>query len=200
MKKFIKIISTCIFILSENIDTDQIVPARFLRLTTKEGFGKYLFYDWRFDKKGNQKKDKEFDDSNHHTSKILIAGNNFGCGSSREHAIWALQDFGFAAVISSSFGDIFYNNSLKNGLLPIIINSEELKKIFRELKKHPQTEITIDLDNQKVNVGNKYIINFLIDSFRKKCLLNGVDELDYILSHKKQIEDFEKKHRNYISI
>lgn len=200
MKKITKIISTCLLINNENIDTDQIVPARFLRLTTKVGFGKYLFYDWRFDKNGKPKQNKEFGYLNHHISKILVVGNNFGCGSSREHAVWALQDFGFAAVISSSFGNIFYNNSFKSGFLPIVIKPQELKNLFKEVKEHPQTGLTVDLENQKINVGNKYIFKFPIDKFRKTCLLNGIDELGYILSHEELINKFEDKHKNFISL
>lgn len=199
MKKFKKITSTCLLIRDENIDTDQIVPARFLKLTIREGFGKYLFYDWRFDKSGQTKESNRFNDSNHHTYKVLIAGNNFGCGSSREHAVWAILDYGFQVVISSSFGDIFYNNSLKNGLLPIVLKPIELKKLFQIIEKNPETKITIDLENKKV-IANKIIIfNFPIDNFRKACLLKGVDELGYILSFENEIKEFEKSHQIFIS-
>ncbi len=198
MKKFIKITSTCLPIRDENIDTDQIVPARFLKITTREGFGKYLFYDWRFDNYGKKKKNNQFDDSNHHTYKILIAGNNFGCGSSREHAVWALQDFGFDALISSSFGDIFYSNALKNGLLPVIVKPQELDKLFRQFENNPSQKVSIDLAEQKV-ICSSLSLNFTIDSFRKSCLLKGVDELGYILSFENKIKNFESSHKIFIT-
>lgn len=196
MKKFTTLTSTCLVIRAENIDTDQIVPARFLKITSREGFGKYLFYDWRFDEKGRPKESNQFNGSNHQTTKILVAGNNFGCGSSREHAVWALQDYGFKVIISSSFGDIFYNNALKNGLLPVIVKPPELNKLFQIIEKHPQTKITIDLEIQRVIVtpGQKLKFNFPIGSFHKTCLLKGVDELGYILSFEKRIKEYEKSH------
>ncbi|MBI3379601.1 3-isopropylmalate dehydratase small subunit [Candidatus Gottesmanbacteria bacterium] len=199
MKKFTKIASTCLPIETENIDTDQIVPARFLKITTREGFGKYLFYDWRFDKNGKPKENKYFDYSNNRSIKILVAGNNFGCGSSREHAVWALQDFGFETIISSSFGDIFYNNCLKNALLPVVLKPVELNKLFKILEKNSKTKITIDLIDQEVIVGDNYIFSFPIDNFRKTCLLKGVDELGYIFSHEKNISAFERRHQIFIS-
>lgn len=199
MKRFAKIISNYLAIRDENIDTDQIVPARFLKITVREGFAKYLFYDWRFDKNGQPKNVSKFDKPNDQVTKILVAGNNFGCGSSREHAVWAIQDFGFEAVISSSFGDIFYNNCLENALLPVVLKSIELNKLFQILEKNPNTKITIDLLDQKVIVGDIYLFNFPIDNFRKTCLLKGVDELGYILSHEKNIARFEKFHQIFIS-
>lgn len=198
MKKFTKITSECLPIKAENIDTDQIVPARFLKITTKEGFGRYLFYDWRFDQSGKPKKNNKFDDSNH-THKILVVGNNFGCGSSREHAVWAIQDFGFQVVISSSFGDIFYNNALKNGLLPIVLKPSELEKLFQAIEKNPLTKATVDLEKQKVSF-NDHNFSFPIDSFRKTCLLNEVDELGYIISMEKKIKKFEDSHQIFISV
>lgn len=198
MKKFHTITSTCSFIKTENIDTDQIVPARFLRLTTREGYGKYLFYDWRFDQKGKSKKKDYIDGSINQSSKIMIAGNNFGCGSSREHAVWAITDFGFEVVISSSFGDIFYSNSLKNGLLPVVLKQSELDKLFKIIGKNPKQKMTTDLKKQQVIIGN-LVFHFLIDSFRKKCLLQGVDELGYILTMEKKIEEYEKNHLSSIS-
>lgn len=206
MKKFIKITSTCLPIRDENIDTDQIVPARFLKIISREGFGKYLFYDWRFDKYGKTKKNNRFDDSNYHTSKILIAGNNFGCGSSREHAVWAIMDYGSRVVISSSFGDIFYNNALKNGLLPVTLKLKELEKLFQAIEKDSKTKVKIDLESQTVSImpGNPItrshlVWGFPIDPFRKSCLLKGVDELGYILSQEKKIKEFERKHKIYIN-
>jgi len=198
MKQFSKITSVCFAIETENIDTDQIVPARFLKITAREGFGKYLFYDWRFDQSGKPKKNKYFNYSNNRSVKILVVGNNFGCGSSREHAVWAILDYGFKVVISSSFGDIFYNNALKNGLLPVILKPTELNKLFRTIGKKPNTKITVDLKNQKISIDKNYVFTFPIDNFRKTCLLNGVDELGYILSHGEKINSFEMKHKIYI--
>lgn len=195
MNKFTKLTSCCLLIRTENIDTDQIIPAIFLKTTERKGLGKYLFYNWRFDNKGKPK-ENEFRDLHHQSAKILVAGNNFGCGSSREHAVWALQDSGFKVIISSSFGDIFYNNSHKNGLLPVIVKPVELNKLFQTLEKHPKTKITIDLRNQKIIIKNQYIFSFPIDPFRKNCLIKGVDELGYILRFEKEIKDFEKRHNH----
>lgn len=220
MHKFAKLTSRCIPIRTENIDTDQIVPARFLKITSREGFGKYLFYDWRFDKNGKPKNNPYFHDLIDESKKILVAGNNFGCGSSREHAVWALQDFGFEAVVSSSFGDIFYNNALKNGLLPVIINQAELKHLFKIIEMNPKQKITIDLAKQiiiyraepvsglksdkktrkQVQNVSSYVLHFPIDSFRKTCLIKGVDELGYILSFEEKINKFEKFHKIYIPL
>ncbi len=199
MKQFKKITSTCLTLRDENIDTDQIVPARFLKITTREGFGKYLFYDWRFDSTGKLKNKNRFNKLNNQTNiKILIAGNNFGCGSSREHAVWAISDYGFQAVISSSFGDIFYNNSLKNGLLPIILKPKEMDKLFRDIEHNPSQKVIIDLSEQKV-ICSSLSFTFAIDFFRKTCLLNGVDELGYILSKKIEIKEFETKYKMFIT-
>mgnify|MGYP001589854875 FL=1 len=198
MKHFINIMSNCITIPEENIDTDQIIPAQFLKTTKKDGLGKYLFYNWRFDKFGKTKKNNRFDYSNHHINKILIAGNNFGCGSSREHAVWALTDFGFKVIISSSFGDIFYTNSFKNGLLLIIIKKNEVEKLFTAVE-NPKTKIIIDLEKQTIVIPSKSIlISFQIDEFKKNNLLNGADELEFILSQEKKIAEFEKKHKLYL--
>lgn len=181
MKKFTKITSKCILLRSENIDTDQIIPAQFLKTTKRDGLGKYLFYNLRTSfSKG---------------TRILVAGNNFGCGSSREHAVWALTDFGFRVIISSSFGDIFYNNALKNGLLPIALKNDELDKLFEILINNPNIELIVDLNSQTAEITGKNIkFYFQIDGFRKKCLIFGVDELGYILSHKDKIKAYEKKY------
>lgn len=197
MKKYTKFSSNSLIIRTENIDTDQIVPARFLRLTTKEGFGKFLFYDWRFDKNGKQKKDSLFRGLPNKNVKILITGNNFGCGSSREHAVWALKDFGFDVIISSSFGDIFYNNSLKNGLLPVVLKRSELDKLFGIIEEKSNSKITVDLEIQQMAIDN-YFFSFPMDNFRKTCLLKGIDELGYVLSFEQKIREFENQHRIYL--
>lgn len=197
MNKFTNLKSICISVREENIDTDQIVPARFLKITKREGFGQYLFYDWRFDKFGKPKK-SVFNDPAYKKSEVLVAGNNFGCGSSREHAVWALLDFdlpagrqGFKVVVSSSFGDIFYSNALKNGLLPVIISPRELTIMLKILDEKKLAVVGVDLLKQEIKIEKK-VFHFPIDSFRKSCLLKGVDELGYILSFEKKIMKFEK--------
>lgn len=200
MNKFTTITSTCLPIRTENIDTDQIIPARFLKTTMREGLGQYLFFNWRFDEHGHEMNDSIFADSRFKKSKIMLAGNNFGCGSSREHAAWALLDYGFKAVISSSFGDIFYSNSIKNGLLPVVLKPQNLEGLFANVEKKPDISITINLNKQEVSLSEnikKY--HFPIDSFHKTCLLKGVDEMGYIKSFEKHIEEFEKNHRIFIS-
>lgn len=200
MHTFTTLTSNCLPLRTENIDTDQIVPARFLKVTSKEGIGKHFFHNWRFEENGSEKKDSVFYEQQYQDAKILIAGNNFGCGSSREHAVWAILDYGFSAVISSSFGDIFYNNSLKNGLLPVAVTQEELDKLLELIELEPQTQVTVDLENQYVKIPNASLeFTFPIDQFRKACLMNGVDELGYILSLEEKITEYEKTHRGYIS-
>ena len=207
MEKFKRFISRAIFIETDNIDTDQIIPARFLKTTEKTGLGKYMFYNWRYTDDGKTKNnifDKRENQGSHlrqgydGQAKILVAGKYFGTGSSREHAVWALLDYGLRTVISSEFGDIFYNNSLKNGLLCIKLNDTGLKKLSEILIKNPETELSINLENQKIEIQDKNIyFNFDIDSFRKSCLLMGVDELGYILSHADKISEYEKKISNF---
>ena len=173
-----------------SVDTDQLVPARFLKTTTKKGLGKILFSDLRFDNKGNPVSEFPLNQSDAHEKKIMITGPNFGCGSSREHAPWALLDFGIEAIIGTSFGDIFATNALKNGLLIIKIPPEEHQLI----SKAENELITIDLENQTINFNDK-IIEFEIDPFAKKCLVAGEDALDYLLKHKDDIKQYEKNRR-----
>ena len=186
MKPFSKINSIVTPFDKANVDTDQIIPKQFLKLITKIGFGKFLFYDWRFDHEGQPKGDFILNDSNYKDSQILITNENFGCGSSREHAVWALKDFGFNVIISPSFADIFYSNCFKNGVLPIILNIEEIKKLLKIKDK-----IELDLNSQKIIYGDK-VINFEIDSHRKIRLLEGLDDIDLTLKENQKIEDFEK--------
>ena len=186
MKPFSKINSIVTPFDKANVDTDQIIPKQFLKLITKSGFGKFLFYDWRFDHDGQPKNDFILNDSNYKDSQILITNENFGCGSSREHAVWALKDFGFNVIISPSFADIFYSNCFKNGVLPIILNIEEIKKLLKIKDK-----IELDLNSQKIIFGNEFI-NFEIDSHRKIRLLEGLDDIDLTLSEDQKIENFEK--------
>lgn len=175
----------------ENIDTDQIIPARFLKATTRDGFGNNLFRDWRFDENDNPKADFVL---NHPTfsGKVLVAGKNFGCGSSREHAAWAISDYGFDAVVSSFFADIFKGNALNNGLLPVQVSEDFLKKIFDAVYADHKAPIEIDLESQTITIsstGEKE--SFEINPYKKACLINGYDDIDYILSQKGKIEEFE---------
>jgi len=177
-----------------NIDTDQIIPARFLKSTDKKGMGKNLFADMRYHPDGKLKNDFILNDQNYSNAQVLLAGDNFGCGSSREHAIWALAGFGFKVVISTSFADIFRNNALKNGLLPIEVNEQIQKLLFEVLAKNPVAEVHIDLENQILELPDGTITQFPIDPFYKTCLLKGTDELGYLLSFQEKVEEYEKQH------
>lgn len=181
-----KIISTAIPLPIKNIDTDQIIPAEFLKATTREGFGNKLFYAWR--------KNRNFILNNKkYSGKILVAGHNFGCGSSREHAAWALVDYGFQVVISSFFADIFKKNALNNRLLPVQVSEKILQKIFKTINKDPKIKITIDLKNQQIIIPENNIKEyFYIDSYKKICLMNGYDDIDYLINTKDKIISFEK--------
>ena len=174
---------------NEDIDTDQIIPARFLTRQTTDGIGECLFADWRFDKSGKPNEDFILNQPESTDAGILVTGNNFGCGSSREHAAWSLLDYGFRAVVSSSFADIFQNNSLKNGLITIVIDLETHKWLI----EHPATELTVDLENTEIILENGKAISFPIDSFARYCLLHGVDQLGYILKHDSEITAYENQ-------
>ena len=168
-----------------NVDTDQIIPKQFLKLITKSGFGKFLFYDWRFDHDGKPKNDFVLNNSLYKNSQILVTNENFGCGSSREHAVWALKDFGFNVIISPSFADIFYSNCFKNGVLPIILDIEKIHKLLQF-----EDEVELDLNSQKITLGDESI-NFEIDSYRKIRLLEGLDDIDLTLKEDEKIDKFE---------
>jgi 3-isopropylmalate/(R)-2-methylmalate dehydratase small subunit len=190
-KKFTTLKSTCVPVSIENIDTDQIIPARFLKATTKEGFGKNLFCDWRYDKQGNPVPDFPLNDKKY-SGDILVAGKNFGCGSSREHAAWAIQDYGFKVIISSYFADIFKNNALNNFVLPVLVSDEFLKELFDSIYSDPQTIVTVDLEKQTVtNSSTGKSEHFYINGYKKECLLNGFDDIDYLLNNKSNIEKWE---------
>jgi 3-isopropylmalate/(R)-2-methylmalate dehydratase small subunit len=196
--KLTKIISTAIPLPIENIDTDQIIPARFLKATTREGFGQNVFRDWRFDDKGNPKSQFILNDPRY-SGEILIAGHNFGCGSSREHAAWALADYGFKAVVSSFFADIFKNNALNNSLLPIQVTPDFLKTLFELTRDDRNTQITIDLETETISVPSKHISEkFPINPYKKICIMNGYDDIDYLLSMKDKVKQFEKTKENDI--
>ncbi len=191
MKKFEKLSSRVVPLPIENIDTDQIIPARFLKATTREGFGNNLFRDWRFDSEDQPKADFVMNNPTY-KGKILVAGKNFGCGSSREHAAWAIQDYGFDVVVSSFFADIFKGNALNNGVLPITVPESFLEKIFDKVFANPDTELQVDLEAQTITIeGTDETYSFEINPYKKSCLINGYDDIDYILSQKSDIEAFE---------
>ena len=181
--------SKTVVLPSENIDTDQIIPARFLKATSKNGLGDKLFSDWRFTADGQQKPDFALNRPEAKGARVLVAGDNFGCGSSREHAPWALYDYGFRAVISTSIADIFKNNSLKNGLLPITVDAATHGKLLAT----PGAEVTISLEAQTVTLADGTTAKFSVDPFSRYCLLNGIDELQFLLSQDAEISAFEKK-------
>jgi 3-isopropylmalate/(R)-2-methylmalate dehydratase small subunit len=181
--------SKTVVLPSENIDTDQIIPARFLKATSKNGLGDKLFSDWRFTADGQQKPDFALNKPEAKGARVLVAGDNFGCGSSREHAPWALYDYGFRAVISTSIADIFKNNSLKNGLLPITVDAATHGKLLAT----PGAEVTISLEAQTVTLADGTVSKFTVDPFSRYCLLNGIDELQFLLSQDAEISAFEKK-------
>ena len=192
-EKFITLTSQAVPLSNDNIDTDQIIPARFLKATTREGFGENLFRDWRYNSDNTPK--PEFPLNNGaYTGKILVAGKNFGCGSSREHAAWAIYDYGFRVVISSFFADIFKNNALNNALLPVQVSDPFLKKIFASIEKDPATVITVNLAEQKVTLPDGSEESFDINPYKKTCLLNGYDDIDYLLSLRDEIKHFELTH------
>lgn len=190
--KFTTLISRAVPLPIENIDTDQIIPARFLKATTREGFGENLFRDWRYEKDGTPKAEFVMN-SPTYKGEILIAGKNFGCGSSREHAAWAIEGAGFRAVVSSFFADIFRNNALNNGLLPVTVSEQMLASIFEAVNANPTTEIKIDLEAQTIEiVGTDKKESFDIAPYKKQCLMNGYDDVDYLVSIRHEIEEFEK--------
>ena len=191
-EKFITLKSTAIPLPIENIDTDQIIPARFLKATTREGFGDNLFRDWRYKSDDSPVGDFALNNSSY-KGKILVAGKNFGCGSSREHAAWALYDYGFRVVVSSFFADIFKNNSLNNGLLPVVVSDTFLKQTLNTIEVNPSTEITVDLENQTIDVDGKKE-KFEINIYKKTCLINGYDDIDYLLSLNNEIKEFDLTH------
>jgi 3-isopropylmalate/(R)-2-methylmalate dehydratase small subunit len=190
--KFTTLRSTAVPLPIENIDTDQIIPARFLKATTREGFGDNLFRDWRYDANNNPIEDFALNNPKF-SGKILVAGKNFGCGSSREHAAWAIYDFGFRVVISSFFADIFKNNALNNGLLPIVVSDTFLKQLLEAIEHQPTLEIVVDLQSQLVQVGTARE-SFEINAYKKTCLMNGYDDIDYLLSLREEIKEYDLAH------
>ncbi len=192
-QKFTTLRSTVVPLPIENIDTDQIIPARFLKATTREGFGENLFRDWRYDKEGNPKADFVMN-SSIYKGEILVAGKNFGCGSSREHAAWAIDGAGFRAVVSSFFADIFRNNALNNGLLPVVVSEKMLAEIFATAEKDADMQLDIDLPTQTIKiVGTGIKESFEIAPYKKQCLMSGYDDVDFLVSIRSEIETFEKR-------
>lgn len=191
-ENFTTLISSTVPLPVENIDTDQIIPARFLKATTREGFGENLFRDWRYDGEGNPKPDFVLNDPTYQ-GKILVAGKNFGCGSSREHAAWALYDYGFRVVISSFFADIFKNNALNNTLLPVQVSDVFLKNVFQLIENNPQAQVEVNLEKQTVTLPDGTSETFDINPYKKACLMNGYDDIDYLLSLKEEIREFDIK-------
>lgn len=191
MEKFKTITSTYVPLPIENVDTDQIIPARFLKATTREGFGDNLFADWRYEKSGEPKADFVVNNPTYR-GEILVAGKNFGSGSSREHAAWAIGGYGFKVVVSSFFADIFRNNALNNGLLPVIVSESFLAKLFDTVNKNPKATLTINLEEQFIqNNENGKTESFDINPYKKECLLKGLDDIDFLLSNKDKIKDYE---------
>lgn len=194
-QKFNIITSTCVPLPLENVDTDQIIPARFLKATDKKGFGENLFRDWRYDKEGNPVKDFVLNDPRYGGC-ILVAGKNFGSGSSREHAAWAIAGYGFRVVISSFFADIHKNNELNNFVLPVVVSEDFLKELFSSIESDPKTEVTVDLPNQTVtNNSTGRSERFEINAYKKHCLINGLDDIDYLIENKQRIEEWEQQNR-----
>ncbi len=191
MKAFTPFHSRLVPFPINNIDTDQIIPARFLKTTSKEGLDKQLFFDWRYDAQGNPKPDFILNTPQGQGAEILLAGDNFGCGSSREHAPWALTQFGFRAVISTSFADIFRQNSLKNSLLPIVVPEEIHAELFAIVGQDPQAQVAVDLPSQMIQLPDGRSIEFAVDAFSKTCMLEGVDELGYMLKQSAAIDAYE---------
>ena len=193
MEKFVNLKSIPSYLSLQNIDTDMIIPKQFLKTIKRTGLGKSLFYEMRYDESGNLNKDFVLNKHPYNKSKILVAGKNFGCGSSREHAPWALLDFGIRCVISSSFADIFYNNCFKNGILPVVVDESLIEEISEYSKR--KEEISVDLAKQEIKYGNK-LTKFKIDEFKKKCLLNGLDDIDLSLAKINDITKYEEKLSN----
>lgn len=191
MDKFTTLTSGCVPLPLQDVDTDQIIPARFLKATTREGFGDNLFRDWRYNSDGSPNED--FILNKDLSGEILVAGKNFGCGSSREHAAWAIYDYGFKVVVSSFFADIFKNNALNNGLLPVQVSDSFLQELFKAIEDDPTTQVSVSLENEEIGIaGTSLKEKFEINSYKKYCLINGYDDIDFLLSKKEEIEQYEK--------
>jgi 3-isopropylmalate/(R)-2-methylmalate dehydratase small subunit len=195
MQRFTSFQSKIVPLSAENVDTDQIIPARFLKVTDKTGLGESLFCDWRYNADGSPKEDFVLNQPEMKGRQVLLAGDNFGCGSSREHAPWALTGYGFRAVVSTSFADIFRNNSLKNGLLPVVVDKDTHAQLFSIMEEDPHATVSVDLETQTLTLPDGRAVTFPIDAFSKACLLNGVDEIGYVQGMTDKIEAFEAAHQ-----
>ena len=194
MEKFSTLTAHCVPVNRNNIDTDQIIPARFLKVTTRDGLGKNLFYDWRYHEDGSPREDFTLNQPQYGGAKILVAPHNFGCGSSREHAPWAIADLGIRVIIAVSFADIFKNNSMKNGLLPVTLPEAVVLKLLDDVVKNPALAVSINLPEQTVSIPGQPEQTFEIDPFRKKCLTEGLDDIGYTLAHAARIDAYEAAH------
>jgi len=194
MQTFTQLTSHMVAISTENIDTDQIIPAQFLKTISKQGLGKNLFFHWRYNEDGTPKTDFPLNQPEAAGAAILLAGDNFGCGSSREHAPWSLMDYGFRAIISTSFADIFRNNALKNGLLPVIVDEATHRQLLSLVAEDPETQVTIDLESQTLKLSDGRSVTFPIDAFSKTCLLEGIDQLGYLLKQRDHVAAYEAAH------
>jgi 3-isopropylmalate/(R)-2-methylmalate dehydratase small subunit len=199
MEKFVKLTSTAVPLKVENVDTDQIIPARFLKVTDKIGFGNNLFRDWRYNSNNEPVASFVLNDDTY-SGQILVVGDNFGCGSSREHAAWALTDYGFKVVVSSYFADIFKGNALNNGLLPLQVSPEFLQALFNAIDENPDITFTVDLESQTISIdGSQQQSQFDLDPFKKVCMLNGYDDIDFLISKKEAIQAFETKRQTAVN-
>ena len=195
MEKYTNHNSVAALMNRANVDTDQIIAKQFLKKVERTGFGQHLFHDWRFLDDGSQNPDFELNNPNFEGAKILVAGDNFGCGSSREHAPWAIDDYGFNTIISTSFADIFYNNCFKNGILPIVVDADTLSALMKEISENEGVSFDINLEEQKVTTPAGTSVSFEIDGFRKNNLLKGLDDIGLTLAHTNKIENYEIKHK-----
>ena len=199
LQPFATLTSRCVVLPASNVDTDQIIPARFLKTVSRRGLGEHLFADWRRNPDGSPRPDFPLNSSGAKGASVLVAGDNFGCGSSREHAPWALLDFGFRAVISTRFADIFRNNSIKTGLLPVVLPQSAHASLLAQIAELPGAEVTIDLTSQTVTLPDGRSHQFPLDPFGRHCLLNGVDELGFLLEHESAIDEYESSHPARVS-
>ena len=197
MDKFSRLKGIVVPIDRVNVDTDQLIPKQYLKLLERTGLGKYLFSDWRFNPDGTPKSDFVLNNSRYRGGTILLARQNFGSGSSREHAVWALKDYGFSALIAPSYADIFYNNCFKNGVLPIILNEAVVNQLFAEVTDQEGYELEIDLETQAIQKPEGQSLHFEIDPFRKKCMLEGLDDISLTLQHEKEIREYEQKLKSF---
>jgi 3-isopropylmalate/(R)-2-methylmalate dehydratase small subunit len=199
MNKFTKHTGKTVALYQANIDTDQIIPKQFLKSIERTGFGQYLFYDWRFNSDGTEKPDFILNQPKYKDASILIAGKNFGCGSSREHAPWALEDFGFRVIIASAFADIFYNNCFKVGILPVVLGEEIVAKLVNASQNVEGYQLDVSLETSTISDSNGFKIEFTIDNFRRFCLMNGLDDIGLTLQHESKIDTFEKSRPSWLS-